>query len=97
VKKVCTDIISSCINIIFKTDKEVVEKFSNDISVDPHSVDCTIFLENFTKPANCEKLLSTEMNAYMIRIFDSACEVQVNYFRANLAGNKNLNNSYLCG
>jgi len=96
VRKVCTDIITSCINIIFKTDEEVVEKFSNDIRIDPHSVDCTIFLENFTKPANCEKLLSPEMNKKMIQIFDATCAVQVSYFKANLVGHQNQNNAYLC-
>jgi hypothetical protein len=96
VRKVCTDIITSCINIIYKTDEEVVDKFCIDILADPHSVDCTIFLENFTKPANCEKLLSPGMNKIMSKIFDATCAVQVSYFKANLLGSQNQNNAYLC-
>ena len=76
--------------LFFDVYDKVLKYMANlDIRIDPHSVDCTIFLENFTKPANCEKLLSPEMNKKMIQIFDATCAVQVSYFKANLVGHQN--------
>ena len=61
IQSVCIEIMASSINILYKDNQDIATNFLNELKDNSQGINCGIFFDFFSKPENCEKLLSSEI------------------------------------
>jgi hypothetical protein len=66
--------MASSINILYKDNQDIATNFLNELKDNSKGINCGIFFDFFSKPENCEKLLSNEIKGAE-EIFIGTCQI----------------------
>ena len=68
ISQVCTEIMASSINILYKSTDEILKHFHKELRSPTSSVNCEIFFEYFAMPINCDKLFTGSFDSKVMNV-----------------------------